>query len=499
MSTHYTEVELTDQEMDEYLSVALANGFSKGTANVSPADMKKLRPLLNKYRKSPHPFRACVKDNRKRFGPATEKFCAVIKDLIEGTTHWRGKKKGMSEATMQELFGLDVDDTFFHLLVELSEDEINEMVNLCDDGVDLSDDDQLMAEVYFDSEPVSSPDSDGLIWKTILREGVWKISPGSNAKESKPLTVVRDGQSSGDKLIISMSELKENFEKGAIEHVTIPTSHKDSVTENTGYVRKLRIGQDEQGRSILEAGMDFTDPEVKRKVQEGSIANTSSGVLFGYQHKETGDKFNSVLAHAALTNRPWITGMKPFGVQASEDLNIVGFAEEINDDPADAGGGEEMSETTFDLSELGFASAEELKAALSETNRLRAKEREREVEDRCKKWQESGKAPALVAEAKAMMMADDGSTVLNLSEDGKENKLTATDIVERLVEKSNSVKLDEDPVNDKDASDESPETEITELSHAEKVLATQLYLEQNLTHEEAVAEAKRRIASGEGK
>jgi hypothetical protein len=55
--------------------------------------MKKLAPLLKHYKGMPHPFSACVRDNRKRFGPLTEKYCAVIKDLIEGNTSWRGKKK----------------------------------------------------------------------------------------------------------------------------------------------------------------------------------------------------------------------------------------------------------------------------------------------------------------------------------------------------------------------------------------------------------------------
>lgn len=68
-------------------------GFSRGTANVSPADMKKLKGLLSHYRKKPHPFRSCVRDNRKRFGPRTEAMCAVLKDLIKGTTSWRGKGK----------------------------------------------------------------------------------------------------------------------------------------------------------------------------------------------------------------------------------------------------------------------------------------------------------------------------------------------------------------------------------------------------------------------
>jgi hypothetical protein len=62
---------------------------------VSPAAKAQMAGLLKHYRGKPHPFSTCVRENRKRFGPNTEKVCAVVKDLIEGGTHWReGSKKG---------------------------------------------------------------------------------------------------------------------------------------------------------------------------------------------------------------------------------------------------------------------------------------------------------------------------------------------------------------------------------------------------------------------
>lgn len=601
MSTHDTEIELTEEEFEEYVSVALANGFSKGTANITPADMKRLRPLLNHYKTMAHPFRACVKDNKKRFGPNVNKYCAVIKDLIEGTTDWRKKKKNLSEETLAELFSLDVDRDFVLFASELSEEEIQQMIDgediemetnlaegdlawdpaegynylktqleaalnshsvsngysevgydywvndvgsgkalVCEKGKDyfvvpfsykkgvievgpeqdwipvttawveekvgFSDEPTLMAEMYFaDQVKSDSKTEDGLLWKTILREGEWKFSPGPDSKaKAKKLTVTKEGSSDANKLIISMSELKKNFEAGAVEHVTIPTSHADTVLENTGFIRKLRIGSDDKGRAILEAGMEFTEPEVKGKAERGTIANTSAGVLFDYIHKEKGKKFKSVLAHAALTNRPWINGMKPFGVQASDELEIVGFSEELIENPADAGGGDNsMSETTFDLSELGFESIDDVKAALSERSELlseraslRAEQREREINDLCKTWQEEGKTPALVAEAKAIMMADEGVKVLNLSEDQRTVELSASDIVERLVNKSASVKLDQEVVADEVLTGEVKDTEEkTEVSHDVMVLASQLYIGKNLSMEDAIAEATKTLES----
>lgn len=72
----------------------MAEQFTKpGTANVSPADRKKLRPLILHYMKKPHPFTACVRDQMKH-GLSREhanRRCAVIKDLGRGTTKWRGR------------------------------------------------------------------------------------------------------------------------------------------------------------------------------------------------------------------------------------------------------------------------------------------------------------------------------------------------------------------------------------------------------------------------
>ncbi len=599
MSESVAEVELTDGDLDEYMSIAFqmgtTTGFSKGTANVSAADLKKLRPLIRFYAKKAHPFRACVNDNRKRFGPLVNKYCAIIKDLIEGNTKWRNqsKKKHLSEQTLTELFALDVPDGFFAFLSELTDEEVEEMMldpesadfaqgqvawdykkgeeylrkeleaalnpktesdsdypvsygmtywvrdtneddntalvcqggdtywvvpfSVKDGEVTVSQEDKwkaveqawvqanfadepgLMAEMYFaDQKKAVKADSEGLIWKPIMREGTWNYSPGEGQPTKRPIKIVSDGKSDRKNLTISMEEIKSNFDSGAIEHVTIPTSHKDSVLENTGFIKKLRISKDDKGRAILEAGHNFTEPDVKEKALRGTIANTSAGILFDYIHKESGKKYRSVLAHVALTNRPWLNGMKPFGVKASEgELQVIGFSEEPIEDPANAGGGEGMSEVAFDFSELGFNSKEELQAALNERKTLKAKDRARDVADRCKKWQEDGKSPALVAEAQAIMMSDEGTTVINLSEEGKEVGLSATDIVERLVNKSASVKLTQDPVTEEGASEGKPKDggeEETKLTQEERVLASQLFFDGGLSEAQAIEEAKKQIA-----
>ena len=621
MSTVQTTTSVVDLADEEYLSVALANGFSKGTANVSAADMKKLRPLVAHYRKKKHPFRACVRDNRKRFGPLTEKYCAIIKDLIHGSTKWRGKDKKLAEMSEEEIaeFQLSHPDLheFVAYMAEVDEEEIEEFVEflaeadaqmdeqallaagevvwkanegytelrreveralreqypakrddggvasysdywvediadgkalMCDRGTDyfvvaferdgenvvledqddwkpverawveenveLSERTSLVAELFFaDGEEVADGE-DGLIWKTIMREGTWAFSPGKGQQPvKKPITVTRYGKSDPSKLVISMGELYKNFKDGAIEHVTIPTSHADKVDENTGYIRDMKLEKDDRGRWTLAAAHDFTEPEIKDKVKRGSIANTSAGVLFDYVNKELGKAYRAVIGHVALTNKPWLNGMKPFGVNASEDVPVLAFSEEpYEDEDSSAGKEEQMADNenakTFEeeLAErLGLSEAE-IKAQLAENKRLQEERRESGIADQVKTWEEAGKDPALVKEAKDIMMADEGEAVLNLSEGGKDVSLSASDIVKRLVEKAPGKNLSEDPVTDQDQSkgrkpedNTDPENQEAQLSEDEKRLATQYFLEGSLSEEEAVAKAKKELGSGDGK
>lgn len=184
-------------------------------------------------------------------------------------------------------------------------------------------DKSLGYEVYMSEG--DAVESDGLIWKEILREGTWSYRPGPGHKPlAKPLTIVAGNSSNEDE--IGMADIVEAFEDGAIDHVTIPTSHDDKPHENTGYIRKLEQGI-RNGRQVLIAGLDFTEPEIKEKAVRGSIANTSAGIIAGYINKFTGKTYKYALGHVALTNKPWINGMTPFGANSnfSED-NIIPVA-----------------------------------------------------------------------------------------------------------------------------------------------------------------------------
>ncbi len=174
-------------------------------------------------------------------------------------------------------------------------------------------------------------ETDDLVWKDILREGEWAYRPGAGGKPVPvPLRVVA-GKATSDKEI-GMADLIASFDEQALDHVTVPTTHADKPEENTGFVKKLKI-EDRNGKKSLQAGIEFTEPDIKGKALRGSIANTSAGVVFNYVKKDTGKTYDQVLGHVALTNKPWINGMKPFGMSEeftfSEDEIIPLFLQDV--------------------------------------------------------------------------------------------------------------------------------------------------------------------------
>lgn len=89
------EAALAEREIDRVIDERLGLLFSAD--DVTADDRAHLRGILKHYAKNPHPFRACVRDNMKRFGPGrTEKVCATLKDMIRGTTNWRHEDSGFA-------------------------------------------------------------------------------------------------------------------------------------------------------------------------------------------------------------------------------------------------------------------------------------------------------------------------------------------------------------------------------------------------------------------
>lgn len=514
-----------DQQFDIYLS----------SKNVGPEARRKLSGLLKYYAKKPHPFRACVRDNRKRFGPGrTEAVCATLKDIIRGTTHWRNNKdkdKGaaglsnLSEDNSKLEHGqgedvlefaqnaennvpVDLPQSVVDAIDSLSDEQLEDLIELAKNELDdeedsdtiweeppvesnykESDDPQVncahcdhykeglcelhiakaepemvcdefeggreetdseaedpvyMSELYFSESPSAVKDKNAKgIWKTVLRTGQWKLSPNGGRQTSDPLTIVRgQGKTKADGKTISLDDIVETFNNNAMQHVTVPLEHTSAPDKNTGYVKDLVLESDDNG-DYLKALIDFTEPDIEQKVLNGSIADTSVGLKFGYRRKRDGEKFPVVLDHVALTNKPWIDGLPSFGLSEtnSENVPIFVYAETEYTD-----GGKKMekevidtSKTDLQLSELQDKNtllAEENSTLSNKNSELASKLRRIEVGEKVTELSQTGlgEYPGFLKKVEQILLADQGQEVLELSEDGESKSMTASDIVETLIE-----------------------------------------------------------------
>jgi hypothetical protein len=183
-------------------------------------------------------------------------------------------------------------------------------------------------ELHFSSTDESREDKLGdnsVIWKDVLREGRFAITPGIGKR--LPFEVIAQGPSRPEDRVISMSDLIDSYDERAFEDVTIPDGHPDpekgtdSALNNTGYVRGLRVVR-KGGQHFLQAAMGFTEPDVLAKVKRGTVPNVSSGVLFNFTRKADGKKFRAALNHVALARTGWINDLEPFKRVFASDDNV---------------------------------------------------------------------------------------------------------------------------------------------------------------------------------
>jgi hypothetical protein len=208
---------------------------------------------------------------------------------------------------------------------------------------------QQVLELIFSSTEAGIEDKAGdkkIIWKDILREGDFAITPGR--KQKVPFKVTATGKSSAGDRVISMAELMKSFEDKAFESVTIPLRHPrpgepDDVLNNSGYVESLRVVK-KGGKHYMQAGLGFTEPDIAEKVRRGTIPNVSSGILFDFNRKADDKTFPVALNHVCLTKQPWIDDLEPFKrVYASDDeiadddirIDVVDLDDTTSDDSTD--------------------------------------------------------------------------------------------------------------------------------------------------------------------
>lgn len=346
----------------------------------------------------------------------------------------------------------------------------------------LSENKGLTIEFISDFEGVElaqgDPGGEG-IWKPILRTGRWRVGPWSTQTKKVPMKVVLDGPSDAKNCVISLEELKKSFDDGAKQHVTVPltkendaATHKNQSIDNTGFIRKVKI-EKEGGDGVLWGLFDFRDPEVREKAERGTLADVSGGIKFNFERKRDGKVFPTVLDHVAITNDPWIDGMKPFGLSEAEEdeegdtavavretgaglgndaknslanlAKIRGKQHKVSAPPATTKGGDDVADDnetqtiTADefVKSLGFGSTEELKDAIDSIGDTKADLHDRDVRDTMRSWEEDGVPPAVIAAAKPYLEQDDGGPAINLSTtvDGEtqEGDQTTTQIVKAIV------------------------------------------------------------------
>jgi hypothetical protein len=206
-----------------------------------------------------------------------------------------------------------------------------------------------MVELSIDADCFGSaaeiPSKDGLMWFPIIRSGQWAVRPGTQgSKKRVPLKVVA-GHSKNQRREIGLQDLLDAHNDEAIQHVTVPSSHNNSVLENQGFVDKMQLVdgevKDQKTKQmtkvkVLLGGYRITEPDTKGKMTRGTIANRSAGILYDYTNTETGKTYPAVVEHVALTNKPWITGMISFGRPLSEaKISTVGLSlsnDQVDDD-----------------------------------------------------------------------------------------------------------------------------------------------------------------------
>lgn len=165
------------------------------------------------------------------------------------------------------------------------------------------------AASFFSKLDLAEKRADGLIWKAICKTGELALSPGPGQVDvEKPLVLSSE----------LFQELERSVKEQAFPYVTVPISHSNGLLENSGFVRALsrepsKDPADPPGTELLMAGIEFTEPTIRAKVENGSIPDTSIGVKFNYRNKRSGEHYPAALEHVALTHQPWVDGLPAFG------------------------------------------------------------------------------------------------------------------------------------------------------------------------------------------
>jgi hypothetical protein len=165
-----------------------------------------------------------------------------------------------------------------------------------------------------------------VIWKDVLVEGTYPMSPGPGGATSDPMTVVADGKSDEKTKTMSFADIEAAHEDGAFKYVTIPKTHRDGLEDNTGYIPDgpsgLRRRTREDGKQVLQVALGFTEPDIKGKVMRGTIPDISGGFFFNWVNKAKKKLYPLAMKHAALTGTPFMGNLDRFPAAFCSDEQL---------------------------------------------------------------------------------------------------------------------------------------------------------------------------------
>ena len=114
----------------------------------------------------------------------------------------------------------------------------------------------------------------------------------------------------------TIDSLVKNFNEKTIENVSVPLTHTDDPSKNTGEIVSL-----EKTKDGLDAVIEIKDENIAEKIRKGLIKCISASFDPNYKVKKTNAFVGPTLLHAALVAEPYIKGMGSFIPLADEFAN----------------------------------------------------------------------------------------------------------------------------------------------------------------------------------
>ena len=177
----------------------------------------------------------------------------------------------------------------------------------------------------------SVAEAEGKVYeKELIREGEWAHPQRSNVKLK--ITLAR------------MKKWVENFSKDLFK-VPVPKRHSLDPEDNRGWVKKLFIKEDENGKHVLFGHLDITNDKMQNLIDNGDIQDVSVSVA-PYQDNK-GKKHGEMIQHVALTVIPHIDkqmGFTPVNAEGYMSLEEIGYIDSIKEK---LGGFEQLEEQKY--------------------------------------------------------------------------------------------------------------------------------------------------------